>query len=440
MSDGSAGSGQSRRQRVFESKVRLRDAPDQIKEIRAEASSKEEAVQQLIAQGFLVITVRETAGEEKVHWRDSLFAFRGRPKPEGKTAKSFLAGLEKVTTRDLIFFAIQLSTLLKAGIPLIRSLEIIRKGTKNARLYATIQDIVKRISGGTSLTLAIKRYPGIFPWVWINLVEVGESTGRLPQCLEEVSRYQEFAARMKAKVITAFFYPGILVCAVVSALTFLLVFIVPKFEEIFKAQKMTLPVITQIVIQASSVIRNQAWVLLLLFVPGIVLIFLIKRFPMARVRFDLFCLSAPIFGSLMLQVSAVRFARGVSTLLKSGVPVLEALEIGGRLTENTYLIQQIKKVAKAVKGGQGLGVQLEVNKVFPVFMTQLISVGEETGQIDKFLDIISVFYEERVDAFLQRLSTAIEPLLLVFMGIIIGTVVISMFLPIVELSTSANFG
>jgi type IV pilus assembly protein PilC len=157
--------------------------------------------------------------------------------------------------------------------------------------------------------------------------------------------------------------------------------------------------------------------------------------PKVRIGFDMMSLGAPIFGVILTQVAVVRFSRSLGTMLRSGVPILQALEISGRLVENEYLEFGIKQVATAIKGGQGLGSQLEARKIFPVFMTQLLSVGEESGQLEKFLSLLANYYEDRVDTFLARLTVLLEPFLLIFMGAVIGTVVVSMFLPIIELST-----
>ena len=302
------------------------------------------------------------------------------------------------------------------------------------------QKLSQSVAGGSPLGVGLKNQGKVFPWVWVNLVEVGEATGRLPESLEEIAKYQESATRIKGKILTAFFYPAILSCAVVGALAFLLIFIVPKFAEIFAQQNMTLPAITQVVINLSNIVRNQAYLLLLAFVPFIILGYLVKTSPQIRLSFDFFRLNVPMFGPLLVQITVVRFSRALSTLLKSGVQILQALEICGRLVENAYMEAGIKEVIKRVRTGQGLGAQLEARKLFPVFMTQLVTVGEETGQIDKFLDLLGAYYEERVDAFLARLTSMLEPIMLVFMGGIIGVIVVSMFLPIIELSTRGGGG
>lgn len=419
----------------FECEVRQRDNPAELKKMAIQARSKDECARRLLDQGFLVVSIKQ-AGQQESAGVSKIFAGHLKGHQTNRAPKGGQGLFSKgVTTRELIFFAVQLSTLLKAGIPLIRSLEIIRKGTPNPYFQSVIQKLSQSVSGGSPLGVGLKNQGKVFPWIWVNLVEVGEATGKLPECLEEIAKYQESATRIKGKILTAFFYPAILSCAVVGALTFLLIFIVPKFSEIFAQQNMTLPALTQVVISLSNIVRNQAYLLLLAFVPFMILGYLVKTSPQVRLSFDFFRLNVPLFGPLLVQITVVRFARALSTLLKSGVQILQALEICGRLVENSYMESGLKEVIKRVRTGQGLGVQLEARKLFPVFMTQLVTVGEETGQIDKFLDLLGVYYEERVDAFLARLTSMLEPIMLIFMGGVIGVIVVSMFLPIIELST-----
>lgn len=414
----------------FECHVRPRSNPNVPATVmHVSAPSMEEVVQKLLKQGFIIVSVKPVK-EMKDYVRTAL-GIQSRP----GGFRDALTFLNRVSTAELIFFGVQLATLIKAGIPLLRSLEIIWKGNSNPYFRDVLQRIQKRISEGSSFAAALRDVPDVFPWIWVNLVEVGEMTGKLPDCLEEISHYQESANRIKGKVITALFYPGILLFAVTAALTFLLLFIVPKFVGIFEEQKMTLPLITKIVVAVSDIIRHQSPVVALLIVATGIALFYLRKSPRTRVSLDLFFLSTPIVGPLSMQVAVVRFSRSLGTLLRSGVQIIQALEIAGKLVDNKYLEAQINVVSQAVKGGQGLGAQLESRKTFPVFMTQLLSTGEESGQLENFLTLIADYYEDAVDTFLARLSVLLEPVMLVFMGGVIGVIVISMFLPIVELST-----
>ena len=293
----------------------------------------------------------------------------------------------------------------------------------------------KRVSEGGSFSSALRHYPKVFPWIWVNLVEVGEATGKLPECLEEVAHYQEAAARMAGKVVTAFFYPGILAVAVTGALTFLLVAIIPKFSTIFSEHHMQLPALTRAVVAVSDVVRTRFPWVAGFGVAAVIAFVWTSKVRSVKLVYDQIVLKIPIMGDILMQVSVIRFTRSLGTLLRAGVQILQSLEISGRLVGNVFIEAGITRVAEAVRSGQGLGVQLESRKIFPVFMTQLVAVGEESGQLDRFLSLLSDYYEEQVDTFLARLTTLLEPIMLVFMGSVIGTIVISMFLPIIDLST-----
>lgn len=418
----------------FDCHVRSRDFPDQAKTLTLQAPTQEAAVQKLLAQGYMVIEVREQ-GKKKGGFQNMFLAqFSSSGKRSGGSLFSFSGS---VTGREVIFFAVQLSTLLKAGIPLLRALEIIEKGITNVYFKEVLRNMRKKVGEGSAFSNALRNYPRVFPWIWVNLVEVGETTGKLAECLEEVAHYQESAARIRNKVITALFYPGILAVVVTGVLVFLLLFIIPKFKDIFLSQKMDLPVLTQIVVGASDILRMH-----FLWVAGFVVLVVIafiktKKILAFKMFYDKIALGAPVFGTLLRQVTVVRFTRSLGTLLRAGVPILQSLEIAGRLVENHFIETGIKRVAEKVQSGQGLGVQLEARKMFPVFMTQLIVVGEESGQLDRFLVLLSDYYEDQVDAFLSRLTTLLEPIMLVFMGGVVGTIVISMFLPILDLTTKS---
>ena len=441
MNESIAGSSQPKRSRepdlLFECHVRLRDRPGEAKTLTLEAPTKEVATQKLLAQGYMVIDVREH-GKKKGGLQDILS--KQISSSDKRSEGAFFSFSNRVSIRETIFFAIQLATLLKAGIPLLRSLEIIEKGITNLFFRQVIDHLREKISGGGTFSQALRGYPHVFQWIWVNLVEVGEATGKLPACLEEIAHYQESTAQIKQKVVTAFFYPGILTGAVIAALTFLLLFIVPKFSAIFLSQKMQLPVLTQIVISASNILRvHFLWVAGILAAAVVAFVYT-RRVPSIKMSYDKIALGAPLFGPVLMQVAVIRFTRSLGTLLRAGVQILQALEIAGRLVENQFIEAGIKRVAQQVRSGQGLGVQLEARKIFPVFMTQLVTVGEESGQLDRFLDLLSNYYEDQVDTFLVRLTTLLEPILLVFMGGVIGTIVISMFLPIIQISTGGGVG
>jgi len=418
----------------FECRVRSRQNPQDVEVMTFDAIDKDAAISKLHQTGHLVISVRELPDSATL----SQVLAAGSGKFKSFNARKTLPFLFSVTTRELIFFAVQLSTLLNAGVALLRALEILQRGTANIVFADAIKKMTRTVSEGKSLGVAVREHPKIFPWLWVHLIEVGELSGTLPEVLREVSRYQESSEKIKGKVISAFFYPGILMTVAGGAVSFLLIVIVPKFQEIFASQNMTLPVLTQLIINVSNILKNYT---LLVVIAVVALIYLIRLYaisPLGRVAMARFVLKIPAVGGLLLEVAAVRFSRSLATLLHAGLPLLKGLETAAKLTSNAYLEKNVLQVRESVSQGHGFGIQLESKRVFPVFMTQLISVGEETGEIESFLKMLSAYYEERVDQYLSRLSVIIEPVMLVIMAGIIGVIVVGMFLPIIELSTGGH--
>ncbi len=427
---------QEAHQSRFECRVRSRDNPGIIEVMAISASDEDDAVLRMQRQGYIVVSATEVREHEKI--REKLKKIHAKSQKEEYRGRWYIPFAKPVQTRELIFFAVQLSTLLKSGIALLRALDILEKGTSNLYFRVVIRKIHKKVSDGHPLNQAIREHSRVFPWVWRNLIEVGEMAGTLQQVLLEIGRYQESAERIKGKIVSAMTYPAILLLAAVTAVAYLLTFIVPQFESIFISQGMALPFLTAWVVGLSKLIRGGFVPILILTGLGIVALKYFLSSPPGRYLWGRILLQFPIFGPLALEVASIRFARGLSTLLHAGIPLLKGLETAGPLCGNAFIETEVNSVREAVSQGHGLGIQLEVKKVFPVFMTQLISVGEETGEIESFLRIIADYYEERVEQFLSRISAMIEPLMLFVMAGIIGVIVIAMFLPIIQLSTGGS--
>ncbi|MBI3999035.1 MAG: type II secretion system F family protein, partial [Candidatus Omnitrophica bacterium] len=418
--------------------------PTKLETIIVEAGDVEGLIQKLHKQDFFLVSSEEIATP------GSQVKFFGKKFKFFKTAQETKVGSHKkgketsgvhlfphVSSRELITFATQLSALLKGGVPLLKSLQIAEQGMQNHYFKLVLKTCIEHVSSGFALSHAIGEFQKVFPSIWGNLVAVGEASGNLPSVLEEIAHYQESSERVKSKVISAFLYPSILILFATVAVTFILLFIIPKFEEMFQGMGAQLPFLTRWVVFASQTIRNHFLIVVLLVFAGVFGIHFARRKREGRFFFDFLSLKLPIMGVLVLQVSIIRFTRGLGTLIRSGVPILQSLEISTRIVQNVVVQETLKETREAVKTGRGLGKELELAGLFPPFMTQLISVGEETGELERFLKLISDYYEERLDTFLSRLSTLLEPILLVCVGSIIGVIVVSMFLPIVELSTGA---
>ncbi|MFZ5802582.1 MAG: type II secretion system F family protein [Candidatus Omnitrophota bacterium] len=419
----------------YECSVTLRDGGGGPEKKILYAHDKDEVVEQLLKQGYLIVSIKENkAKRRKVK----------KARPAGSGKRSFwsfefsVPFLNRVSARELIFFANQLAALLSSGVSITRSFEIIRRGLANAGFRSVLQDIHDKVSGGMQLCDAVKGHPRVFPPIWQNLIEVGELSGNLPNILKEISRYQESSESVKSKVVSALIYPAILVCVATGALTFLMISIIPKFEEIFVSQNLVLPVPTQIVIAMSRFIRYQSALgVLIVLAIGILVSFYLKT-PAGIAAFHRLVLRLPIIGGLMMKVASFRFCRSLATLTQAGVPILRGLSGSAKLTGNRYLEETILEVQDAVSKGKGLGANLEQKNVFPTFMTQLIAVGEESGDLQGFCHMIANYYETQVDDYLKRMTTLIEPLLLVVMGILVGFIVVSVFLPILQMTTGGS--
>ncbi|MFA5388249.1 MAG: type II secretion system F family protein [Candidatus Omnitrophota bacterium] len=385
-----------------------------------ETTSEGELVNGLQAKGLLVISVG--------------------PVPETKSKKRADTRRyhRSVKPNDLIMFSRELATLLGAGVTLIKSLDILCRQIESRVLLRAVEQIKKDVEGGYTFQNALKKHDKIFSSFWINLVETGEASGHLPSSLDQVAVYLEENAELKRKIVSALIYPIVLVGVATGAIAVFLLKIIPIFTEIFKGFNVELPVLTQMVISLSNVVRKYFFI-----VAGILigLIFLLKRYistETGRWRFDGFMLKLPVVGQLMREIATERFASGLGTLIKSGVPILHALEIAEKTAGNKVMEKALREVKTAVKEGKGMGQTMQESSLFSPLVIQMISVGEEIGELGKMLDRVSVFYKERVNTFITRFTTMFEPIILVFMGIVIGVLVIAMFMPIFSISSAVK--
>jgi type IV pilus assembly protein PilC len=391
--------------------------------------------------GKLIDEVTETTNEEdlvnNLQARDLLVISVG-PTREVKSKKEVDRRKyhRAVKPHDLIMFSRELATLVGAGVTLIKSLDILCKQIESQTLLRAVEQIKKDIEGGYTFQNALKKHDKIFSSFWINLVETGEASGHLPSSLDQVAVYLEENADLKKKIMSALLYPVILVVVATGAIAVFLLKIIPIFSEIFKGFNVELPVLTQIVINISNIVRKYFFL-----VTGILiaLFFVIKKYistEKGRWQFDDITLKLPVVGQLMQEISTERFASGLATLIKSGVPILHALEITEKTAGNKVMEKALREVKTAVKEGKGMGQTMQGSNLFSPLVVQMVLVGEEIGELGKMLDRISVFYKERVNTFISRLTTMFEPIVLVFMGIVVGVLVVAMFMPIFSMSSA----
>lgn len=340
----------------------------------------------------------------------------------------------RVTEQDLMLFCRQLSTLIGAGVTILKSLEIIAKQVSSRKLYTVIIDLIKSMEAGLSFHESMASHPKEFSDLWVNLAESGEASGNLAVVLSRLAAYLEKNLEFKRKIVSALIYPAILTVAGTGALLFMAIKIVPTFAEIFKGFNITLPLLTQILMQVSDLLRKK-FIILLLIIGGV--IFSFKKYiktKAGRRSFEKFKFKLPIFGDLFLALNVERFSSEMATLLESGVPILFSLEIAERSVDNLLMGEIIRRIKEDVREGKPLKDSLERSGFFEPMVIQMVSIGEEIGELPQMFKKINSFYQDYCETFLTRFIAMFEPFMLVFMGIIIGIMVIGMFLPIFQIA------
>ncbi len=332
----------------------------------------------------------------------------------------------KVTTKDRIVFTRQLATLINAGLPLTQSLHTVRDQTVNKKLQSIAQDIISSIEGGSSLSSAFAKHPEVFNDVFIALVSAGEASGTLDKALERIADQQEKDAEIMSKVKGAMMYPLIVSFVMVGVIVFMLVTVVPQVGRLYKDLHQELPLLTQIMVTTANFVQNFWYIVLI--VVGLAIYFgrnWVKT-DGGRETIDLVKLNAPLFGPLFRKLYMARFARTSETLMNTGVPMLETLNITQRAVNNVHVAQSVKRAAEKVKGGKALSLALKGEDYVLPLVPQMISIGEQSGGIDAMLGKAATFYENELDQTIKSISTMIEPILMVLQagvaGLIIGAV------------------
>jgi type IV pilus assembly protein PilC len=341
---------------------------------------------------------------------------------------------KKIKLDDLVVFSRQLATMIDAGIPLVNALGILAEQIENEGLRGIVGVVRQDIEGGMSFCDALAKHPVIFSDLFVNMVKAGEASGMLNEILDRLATFMEKQAALNRKIISSLVYPAVVVSMAIIITAVLLIKVVPTFKGIFESLGGTLPLPTQVLIFISDLLRKY-------FLAGLlflgVVVYLFKRFiksPQGRYRFDKFTLKVPVFGPLLRKLAVAKFSRTFSTLVKSGVSVLSALDIVSKTSGNKLVEEAVVNCSKSVRNGEPISRPLAKSGVFPPMVTRMISVGEQTGQLEKMLSKIADFYDDQVDAAAGALTSLIEPLVIAFLGIVIGGIVIALFLPIFKIS------
>ncbi|UCC66788.1 MAG: type II secretion system F family protein [Deltaproteobacteria bacterium] len=355
---------------------------------------------------------------------------------KGKEVKIALFKKGRVKKKSLAIFTRQLATMIDAGLPLVQSLDILAQQEQNETFQGVIKGIKEHVEGGTTFAAALKKYPKVFDNLYINLVIAGEEAGTLDVVLNRLATHIEKMEVLKQKIKSALVYPAMITGVAVVVTIVLLVFVIPVFEKLFAGTGMSLPLPTQIVISVSRYSKA--------FMPFLILFLVILAFVMrnyyrtetGRLNIDKLVLKLPIFGELIRKVSIARFARTLATLVTSGVPILESLNIVAGASGNKVVEKAILEGRASISEGQTISEPLAQSGVFPIMVTQMISVGEATGSLELMLNKIADFFEEEVDTAVATLSSMLEPMLMIFLGVTIGGLVIAMYLPIFKMASA----
>ncbi len=351
-----------------------------------------------------------------------------------KTEKSWgIFRFKRVKPKEIAIFTRQLSTMLEAGLPLVQALDSLALQQENPYFREIVINIKNNIEGGSSLAETLKQYPKIFDSLYCHMVDAGEASGNLDETLSRLANYMERALALKAKVKKALIYPGVILFVTTVVLSIIMIFVIPTFEKLFSEMGQSLPLPTQIVIHMSRLIKRY----FLVFIGCIVFsIFLIRRYyrtTKGRYHIDALLLKMPIFGILFRKVAVARFARTLGTLIASGVSILDALKIAAKTAGNVVVENAITQTRKSIQEGQSIAEPLAESGIFPHMVIQMVAVGESTGVLEKMLHKVADFYEEEVDILVESLAQMIEPILIVFLGIVIGGIIISLYLPIFKM-------
>jgi type IV pilus assembly protein PilC len=378
-----------------------------------DAINEENAINSLMSRGLMVLTI---------------------------TQKSVSSKRKKVTTvkeTDLVLFTRQLATMVDAGIPLVGGLTALYESAdpkKQAALRIVIGDVTSRVQGGDSFNQALTKHPRVFNRLYVSMVKAGETGGLLSDILDRLAGFLEASARLRKKVKSAMTYPIAVISISMIITTFLIVRVVPVFAGIFKDFGKPLPAPTQWLVDLSDFMREDWYIIIGLVCGAFFGLRYFAKTPTGSELWNRWQLKLPVFGPLIRKISMSRFARTFSQLIRSGVPILETLEIVGGTSGNTVIEASIKSVSADVEKGDNLSVAMSKKTIFPPMMLRMVAAGESTGKIDEMLEKMADFWDEEIEATLDALTSLLEPILIVVLGVIVGGIVIALFLPIFQLS------
>lgn len=395
-----------------------------------ESTSENRARKELAAQGFSVSRIAEVA------------AIASDKKASAAKAKKPLFGTG-VKKENITVFSRQLSTLLKAGLPLLRALEVIGRQEKNPYFKAIVEQLADNVRTGNKFSDGLSQHPKIFDKLYVNMAKAGEAGGVLDVVLDRLSTFQEKALKTTNKVKSAMVYPIVIMGVAVAIVAILMIFVVPQFQKIFTDMlkgNARMPALTQMIIDISDFMKEN-YILTGLIIVGVILF--VKIFFKTKIGirvWDTAALKLPKIGDLVMKSTVARFTRTFGTLLASGVPILEALTITRGTIKNSLISDALSRVHDRVRDGENLSTPLDQQNIFPTMVTSMVEVGEETGQLPEMLNRIADNYDDEVDNSVGAITSVIEPIMIVFLAVVVGTIVIALFLPIIQIIQNLTGG
>lgn len=399
-------------------KYRAKKGPDELTEGTIEAQSEAEAVERLSRQGYLPVRIEKAVFSQ---------AASGAPKSQGR-----------IRSRDITIFSRQLASLLKSGVPILNALNIISEQSDNQNLKNALRNIHDAVKAGATFSGSLAEYPGAFPPLYIAMIRSGEDTGGLPDALMRITEYRIKIEEMYSRVRMALAYPVLMAVVGLGTVIFMLTFVMPRLMQIFINLGEQLPLPTRIVIYTSDLLR-QKWLWIVIAVLGSAAV--IRRqlkTPAGKLSFSIMQLHLPVAGSFILKAELSRFTRTLSILLKSGIPILRAINIAIPVLDNEVIKKQLESSYKSLEQGGSFGKSLKESKLFPALMTNLIIVGEESGKLEESLAEVAASYERDTDEAIRVMSSLLEPVMILAMGLIVGFIVIAMLLPVFEINVMAR--
>ncbi|MFH0753324.1 MAG: type II secretion system F family protein [Candidatus Omnitrophota bacterium] len=359
-------------------------------------------------------------------------------KPSSFFAKSSGPRSKPIKAEDVILFARQMATMVDAGIPILQTMDALEDQSSNPSFKKILAQVRDDIRLGASLSAAFAKHPKVFDNLFVNMIKVGESGGVLTTVLDRLSSYMEKSDKLKRKVTSAMVYPSVIVGMAIIVTTVLIIKVVPTFKSIYASLGKDLPPMTQALLDFSDMMQKHFLLVIVGLVLAVFAFISYRKTEKGAYQVDAWILKAPVFGDLICKVSVSRFCRTLSVLVQSGVPILDGLDIVRKTIGNRVLEKVIENVIQSVREGESIAVPLARSTVFPSMVTKMVAIGEQSGQLDKMLVKVAEFFDDRVDAAVDGLTSMIEPLIIGFLGIVIGFIVMALFLPIINMSQALS--